>query len=61
MKYLNRYTPRDVEEKPWPIIGHEDQLSAERMIERRIAMSSSADPKTTEPPKASCTPTGIEK
>ncbi|KAH3770683.1 hypothetical protein DPMN_171975 [Dreissena polymorpha] len=44
MKYLNRYTPRDVEGTPWPIICHGDQLSVERMIECRIAMSSSALP-----------------
>ncbi|KAH3893413.1 hypothetical protein DPMN_017560 [Dreissena polymorpha] len=44
MKYINRYTPRDVEGKPLPIICHGDQPSVERMIECRIAMSSSALP-----------------
>ena len=44
MKYLHRYTPKDGEGKPWPVICHGDQLSVERMVEGKIAMSSSTLP-----------------
>ncbi|XP_060605758.1 uncharacterized protein LOC132758221 [Ruditapes philippinarum] len=44
MKHLHRYTPKDEDGKPWPVICHGDQLSVERMVEGKIAMSSSTLP-----------------
>jgi hypothetical protein len=44
MKYLHHYTPKDEDGKPWPVICHGDQLSVERMVEGKIAMSSSTLP-----------------
>ena len=40
MKFLERYVPSDGTGNVWPIICHGDQLSVERMIDGKIAMSS---------------------
>ncbi|KAH3885934.1 hypothetical protein DPMN_009931 [Dreissena polymorpha] len=49
MKYLNRYTPRDVEGKPLPIICHGDQRSNSNVLLcSPYGPSRGANPKTTE-------------
>lgn len=44
MKHLAKYVPVASNGKQQPIIVHGDQLSVERMIESKIAMSMSWDP-----------------
>ena len=45
MKNLAKYVPLDQNGKHIPIICHGDQLSVERMVESRLAMAMSEEPR----------------